>query len=96
VSSAALRRGIGTATEPLRAVRAPVRPRNPATLNGGYGLRDGELVVVPPGQVATGLCGDCGMDDGVVGWCRLCTYCADLRELQARRPPPNPGRAVRS
>lgn len=80
---------------PPRYVAPPVRPRNPAALYGGRGLYDGQLVVVPPGHVATGACGDCGMDDGVVGWARLCRWCADLRALVAQRPPPDFGRAVR-
>lgn len=62
---------------------------------GGYGQRDGHLVVVPPGGTASGCCGDCGMDDGVVAWARLCVYCWDLRALRVDRPLPDPGRRVR-
>lgn len=82
--------------EPLRSVQPAVRPRHPLRANGYRGLVDQELVVVPPGVTPTGSCGDCGMDDGLVDWARLCRWCADLRVIKADQPPPNPGKRVQS
>lgn len=76
-----------------------VRPRrepHPLRANAYRGLVDQELVVVPPGVTPTGSCGDCGMDDGLVDWARLCRWCADLRVIKADQPPPNPGKRVQS